>query len=211
MIELLVVIVIIAILAGLLLPAVIGGIKKGDITQAQSECRLLETAMMSYLQDYGKFPGQFDDGSGGGNADYHIYQEYDDLFRILRGTNDSGSVKDLLGLPGCSNWKNQNPRRNVYLTINEKSIATNAPSGQKNWDPAGKVKTKAEVGDLSDPWGNRYVVVADWNNDGKVWADDENASARILRRIAVWSWGPDPTAVGIPSTTNTSHIRTWKN
>jgi prepilin-type N-terminal cleavage/methylation domain-containing protein len=74
MIELLVVIAIIAILASLLLPAVIGGLKKGDIAQAQTECRLVETAMMEYLADYGKFPGQFSPGVVG-DADYHIYQE----------------------------------------------------------------------------------------------------------------------------------------
>jgi hypothetical protein len=97
----------------------------------------------------------------------------------------------------------------VYLALNDKSINTNAPSGQSYWSPS--VKTKAERGDFSDPWGNRYVVVADWNLDGRVWADDQNQSARISRRVAVWSWGPDLTAVGVPNATNTSHIRSWKN
>ena len=56
MIELLVVIAIIAILASLLLPAVIGGIKKADITQAQAEVKLIAAAMNAYRADFGKLP-----------------------------------------------------------------------------------------------------------------------------------------------------------
>ena len=212
MIELLVVIAIIAILAGLLLPAVIGGVKRAELTQAKSEVSLLATAMTAYLNDYSKFPGQSLTITGLGVID-HTYTDYNLLVATLRGTNHmskSGyAIKDMLGTADCnSNWNNQNSRNKVYLNVSDKSIATN---GTENLDDA-IVATK---GDLADPWGNRYVVVADWSMDGKVSADGET----VFRKVAVWSWGPDVSAVppsvaaraSYFSPTNTSHIRSWRN
>lgn len=196
MIELLVVIAIIAILAGLLLPAVIGGVKRAEITQAQSEVKLLEQAMKAYFADYQKWPGQCT-GRGAGQ-----YDDYNLLIATLRGTNTLGTVQQALGLdssPG-NNWKNQNSRRKKYLEVSDKSICTN-----------GTVNTGASVaacyGDLMDPWGNRYVVVADMVGNGTISADGET----LQRNVAVWSWGPDTAAVNVTSKTNTSHIRSWRN
>ncbi len=198
MIELLVVIVIIAILAGLLLPAVIGGLKKADITQAQTETKLLESALMSYWNDFGKFPGQAINISGGGIVD-HKYEHYPRMIATLRGSNlPGGNAQTLLGISG-NNWYNQNPGQKVYLQVNEKSIATNGSVTLGYAIPA-------TLGDLADPWGNRYVVMADWSGDGQIQADGET----LMRKVAVWSWGPDTKAVGVFSSTNTSHIRSWR-
>jgi len=193
MIELLVVIAIIAILAGLLLPAVIGGIKRAEITQAQTEVKLLAAALTSYLNDYSKFPGQA--ALSGASTD-HTYTDYYMLIATLRGTNLAGTAQDLLGLTG-NFWNNQNPRKKVYLQVSEKSIATN---GTINTADA----TVATLGDLADPWGNRYRVVADWSMDGQVFADNET----VFRTVAVWSWGSDTSFT--PNSTNTAHVRSWR-
>lgn len=194
MIELLVVIAIIAILAGLLLPAVIGGVKRAEITQAQSEVKLLDQALKAYFADYQKWPGQFT-GRGAGS-----YDDYNLLIATLRGTNTVGTIQAALGLDAGNNWKNQNSRRKKYLEVSEKSICTN-----------GTVNTGASVaacyGDLMDPWGNRYVVVVDMAGNGTISADGET----LQRNVAVWSWGPDTSAVNVQSKTNTSHIRSWRN
>ena len=194
MIELLVVIAIIAILSGLLLPAVIGGIKKGEITLAQSEVKLLDQALRAYQADFQKFPGPY---SGMNDDSYKNY--YYQLICTLRGSNTPGLAKDTLGLNGAGNWKNQNPRQRVYLALSDKSICTN---GAVNYGAA----TVATLGDLMDPWGNRYNVVVDFNADGQVSADGET----LRRPVAVWSWGPDLTNVNVTGPTINSHIRSWR-
>jgi type II secretory pathway pseudopilin PulG len=200
MIELLVVIVIIAILAGLLLPAVIGGIKKGEITQAQSDIKLFMTAMNAYAVDYKKYPGQARTADGSKGLADHKYTHYQNLTATLRGSNiPGGSVATMLGTGG-NNWMNQNPQGKVYLHIPESSICTN---GTENYNYA----IKASRGDFMDPWGNRYVVIADWSNDGKVLADGET----VMQTLAIWSWGPDQNSTNLlENSKNFNHIRSWR-
>jgi len=196
MIELLVVIVIIAILAGLLLPAVIGGFKKAEITEVQTTERLLEMAIQAYYNDYGKYPGQ------NGPDDSHQYVDYYFLIATLRGSNlVGGSAAQILANPKGYNWKNQNPKMKVYLDISDKNIYTNTNKGST---PDTGVRIDAAYQDLQDPWGNRYMVVADWNHDGLITADGE----QIRRTIAVWSWGSSNKTSA--SSTEPSHIRSWR-
>ena len=210
MIELLVVIAIIAILASLLLPAVIGGIKKADITQAQAEVKLIAAAMNAYRADYGKWPAEYTTRATSTAA----YWDYKDLIAALRGSNVAGTVQDQLGLSG-SNWKNQNPKQRIYLQVSERSIATNVTGNAGTYSgstAANGYPYAAAVGELSDPWGNRYVVLPDWDMDGVIKGADGETSIRAS--VAVWSWGPTPTqgASGnnFESSTNTTHIRSWR-
>ncbi len=199
MIELLVVVAIIAILAGLLMPAIISGMKQAEITQAKTDAKLLEQAINSYRADYQKFPGQFP-GRGAGP-----YQDYNLMVATLQGSNVTGTAADFLT---GSSWKNQNPRQKAYLQVSDKFICTNGTV------TAGGAVV-ATKGDLMDPWGNRYMVVVDFDSKGTVDADGET----VQREVAVWSWGPNPLAVpaawgsveASSSPTNTSHIRSWRN
>ncbi len=210
MIELLVVIVIIAILAGLLLPAVIGGLKKADITQAQSETKLIAMAMEAFRQDYGKWPAEYP----GRDTSTQAYWDYADLINTLRGSNITGTVQDQLGLSG-NHWANQNPKRKVYLQVSEKSIVTNTSGTAGTYSgttAANNQPYAASSGMLADPWGNRYVVLPDWNMDGEIRGADGETSIRA--NVAVWSWGPNPTPGSggtLENPTNTTHIRSWRN
>jgi prepilin-type N-terminal cleavage/methylation domain-containing protein len=56
LIELLVVIAIIAVLAGLLLPALAGAREHAKRTRAQTEMKMLQTAIAMYESDYGVLP-----------------------------------------------------------------------------------------------------------------------------------------------------------
>jgi len=209
MIELLVVIAIIAIiaiLASLLLPAVIGGIKNAEITQAQTEVKLIEAAINAYRVDYGKYPNE-----GKGNDE--LYYGYRILIDTLRGSNTPGNVQDLLGI-GLT-WKNQNPRQRIYLQISEESIQTNAPGSQTIWISTGEgqLAVEARQGELADPWGNRYVVAVDMTHDGTVGNQNLNfADGEVIRRgAAVWSWGPtNRGSFCTPSKNDKTHIRSWR-
>ena len=190
LIELLVVMAIILVLAGLLLPAIIGGIKKGEVAQARTDVKLIETAVLGYLNEYGKFPGQPRDGTMD-----HLYTQGDDyrmLIATLRGSTIIGTVQDFLSADG---WKNQNPRKKIFLEISEKNVVTNSASGG----------TDAQLGELADPWGHRYQVKADWAMGGNV--SDADGEQVMNHSVAVWSWGPTNTTV---SATDTSHIRSWR-
>jgi prepilin-type N-terminal cleavage/methylation domain-containing protein len=210
MIELLVVIAIIAILAGLLLPAVIGGLKKADVTQAQTEVRLIAAAMNAYRADYGKWPGEYP----GRVTTKQIYWDYKALIAVLRGSNIAGTVQDQLGLGSA--WKNQNPKQRVYLQVSEKNIATNGNGTDGSYSgslvaPNPPQPYVADTGMLADPWGNRYVVLPDWNMDGIIEGPDGESSIRAS--VAVWSWGPNPVpgpGGTLESPTNTLHIRSWR-
>ena len=54
LVELLVVVGIVVILAGLVLPAVIGGAQQGRITQAKSDMKAIQMALAQMEQTYGR-------------------------------------------------------------------------------------------------------------------------------------------------------------
>ena len=66
---------------------------------------------------------------------------------------------------------------------------------------------------MTDPWGNHYEVVADWNFDNKIDnpANTADAGNVFNRGVAVWSYGPNG-AKGITTQNNAdgTHIRSWK-
>jgi type II secretory pathway pseudopilin PulG len=105
LVELLVVISIIAILAGILLPAVIGAFKKASETQVRTEVKSLETAIKAYVNEYSKFP----EGNGGADITYGVSgRDNRDIVRVLRGIDST-----------------LNPRRIVFIEIQENSLDAN--------------------------------------------------------------------------------------
>jgi len=179
LIELLVVIAIIALLAGILLPVISSAITKGEITKARGEVHALARAVEAYQMEYSQYPGQSGNGSGG---DHDYKGDYQQLISVLRGSNiTSGTFS--------------NPRQMIFLDVSDKSIVTNNAGGT------------AQNGDLADPWGDTYRVVADWNFDNTI--NSPQADGQIVggRGVAVWSWGPKSRQ---DDATDSSHIRSWK-
>ena len=87
LLELLVVIGIIAILAGLLFPAITGALRTAQKNKAIGDCRAIETAIMQYYNEYNKWPGS------------------------------GGSVNSIIDiLIGGSSSTAQNPRQSKFLT-----------------------------------------------------------------------------------------------
>jgi prepilin-type N-terminal cleavage/methylation domain-containing protein len=180
LVELLVVITIIALLAGLLLPVIIGAIGKAEKAKAQGEVNAIATAIEQYQIEYSKFPNQT--GTSSGDHQYGA-SEYINLIAALRGSNF---------MWGGSSYANT--RGHVFLSVDEKSIVASNASGT------------AAVGMLSDPWGNRYEIIADWNFDNRIDNPMADGSRVAGRGVAVWSRGPK----GIVTAGDPSHIRSWK-
>jgi len=182
LVELLVVISIIALLAGLLLPVILGAIKRAEVAKADGEVKAIAAAVEHYQVEYSKYPGQ----NAGTSDKQYTSTDYKNLIATLTGSN--------------INWNsaNSNPRGIVFLSVDQKSYATNNTGGN------------AQTGDLADPWGNRFEVVADWNFDNKIdnpgnLADGENV---YNRGVAVWSYGPKGSATVNKS--EGTHIRSWR-
>jgi prepilin-type N-terminal cleavage/methylation domain-containing protein len=94
LVELLVVISIIAILAGILLPTVVGAFKKASDAQVRTELKSIETAVKAYVNEYSKLP--LEDGDQGDSPDVHL--DTDAKSQLL--------IRKLVG---------ENPRKIVFL------------------------------------------------------------------------------------------------
>jgi len=186
LVELLVVITIIALLAGLLLPVIVGAIKKAEIHKALGEVTAIAAALEHYQVEYSKYPGQ----TSGGSGSDHQYagggggSEYAKLINVLRGTNYD------------TTWSN--PRSVVFLSVDDRSMSTNSN---------GSGSYSAQPGEMADPWGDHYEVIADWNFDNQI--DSADQVKVTGRGVAVWSYGPW-TANDTPKLGAGKNIHSWK-
>jgi len=162
LVELLVVVSIIGILAGLILPIVAGSNKRSMVLRAQIDVAALKMAIEKYATDnHGKLPvchAPFVDDDGKCDDDYMdengrlTKRGYDVLTQLLSGVDiEYDSTKDNLfddddekanDTTKHSSWVKVNPRKVAYLDVSQ-DFALNG---------------------MRDPWGNRYVIVFDYDN-----------------------------------------------
>jgi prepilin-type N-terminal cleavage/methylation domain-containing protein len=144
LIELLTVITIIAILMGLLFPAI--GVVKDQARKAEAKAAVsqIAAAVKQYYTEYGKYPSTAtttptaDATVGGPDSG----SDNSDLFNVLRDRDAGVNASHAL-----------NPRRIVFFE--GKSVADNtAPKG--GFDSTGK---------FYDPWGSQYGVSIDFDYD----------------------------------------------
>lgn len=90
LIELLIVIAIIAILAGLAFPAVQGALDSGKKAQARNDLQQIVMAVKAYQLEYGKLPLLSESASSG-----DVPTNNSHLFNVLRGTGNEGEDKDM--------------------------------------------------------------------------------------------------------------------
>ncbi len=150
LIEIMVVIGIMALLAGMLLGGLSAAKKKAKKTQARSEIDQIVTAWKAYYSDYRHFPDV-----GAGKSYKNLTEMGVDAVRIIQG-NYSGDDGD--------EWGKKNPRKTKYLDFHPRF--TDQPLDPK-W-------TDKKMG-MHDPWGNLYKIALDQSPyDGVVDADGES-------------------------------------
>lgn len=165
LVELLVVIAIIAVLAGLLLPALAGAREHAKRTRAQTEMKLLQTAIAMYESDYGVLPmdGSIDRVLG--------HEKYTDMICILQ-----NAPIDDCGETGCPDHKDcSNTRGKRYL-----DVVTELGPG-KFRDPWATTTNRQE-----------YKVALDLDYDGDIEANSTDGPyEKVYGRVAIWSEGKD--------------------
>ena len=162
LVELLAVIVIIAILLSMAVPGVNRVINSARGAQARTEVKSIETAVLAYYNEYGRFPHPADDDVSYGELGETPNME---LMNVLRAVEGDGN-------PG----HRRNARRILFLEVSERSLT---PPGETEPD-----------GNYRDPWGNQYEITIDADFNGHcenvpTYGTVEN------RRVVVWSHGRD--------------------
>lgn len=147
LIELLTVITIIAILMGLLFPAI--GIVKEQARKAEAKAAVVQVAaaVKQYFTEYGKYPVGGQDPTTDltfGNAALSNAE----LFDILRNVG-----------PGGGQPNEYNPRAIVFFE--GKGATSEPPKGGFAAADSGSIKKGSYV----DPWGKQYQIIIDANYD----------------------------------------------
>lgn len=160
LIELLTVIAIIAILMGLLLPALNAAKNAARKAQAKNDLAQFVTAIKQFYNDYGTYPV---DPSITSDAEYGASGETHDcdVVNVLRADTNTGDI-----ITGGTN---------IGISINTRQVSyLDVPFVKDNMNPksglAGSSTTVngAKPGDWFDPWGSPYIVAIDANYDGYV-------------------------------------------
>jgi type II secretory pathway pseudopilin PulG len=203
LVELLVVVGIVVILAGLVLPAVIGGAQQGRITQAKSDMKAIQMALAQMDQTYGRIlkassatPAvvTFSTSSTGTttvtanrkSSDSNLPSGSDSTDYAVIGSGNTAAYNSLIAeLTGTGNKSGSLiPYRHNLRKI--KFLDPNA-----NFNPAEDYDSAANTPLLwRDPWGNPYTIMINVDGRDRIVRPDDNTKY-IMGKTAVYSFGPN--------------------
>lgn len=190
LLELLVVITIIAILAGLVAAQAVKMIDEGNRLKVQTVITTLKNGIDAFQADYNRFPLDANINRANG----------EDAPEIL--TDGSNSLVDaIMGIPPAAGGTDLNPKRTHFAEF--------TPA---KGDHHGLVGT-ARPSRLHDMWGQPYRILLDTNSDNQVKNPDatntapkisQNQGKHLTVKVAVYSCGKDK----IPQTAD--DIVSWR-
>lgn len=183
LVELLIVVGIIAVLAGLVLPAVIGGIQQGRITQAKSDLAAIMMALKGVEGAYGKMVKL----TSGSNYTFNGKSVTAASNVITLGGSSNLDAYDAfiaeLCVPGNSGL--------TGLNINARKIKFLEP--RASFDPSAAYTTAANTAQLwRDPWGTPYKLLINVTGADSITVGSKTLAAKA----AGYSFGPNGTDDG---------------
>jgi prepilin-type N-terminal cleavage/methylation domain-containing protein len=187
LIELLTVIAIIAILAGLLVPTIKSTMQKAETAKAKTAIVGLSTAFRAYYTEYGKWPVA-DTYAVNSNLTYCVDTN---LVILLRGVNNAGSATIV-----STSTLQGNPRGITFLEFKAQDLNAS--------------------GDFVDPWKQRYYCRFDISYANAVQTPFMLPDAPgdiVYQGFLIWSAGPDgqyDTFGDVPpSALNKDNVKSW--
>ncbi len=205
LIELLVVVAIIALLAGLILPAVVMGQQKGRITQAKSDMAAILLALKGVENTYNKMVTvNSSDRAIFDGKEAAVYETEDSKTKVIKLGGGLVSATDKTE----DDNKDQNKAYDAFileLTLpNKKSsggsfeITPNINKRRKQFldpktkfDPAAGYNTADNKKQLwRDPWGNRYVILINTNFSDEI-QNPAATSKKLSAKAVIYSLGPN--------------------
>lgn len=172
LIELLTVIAIIGVLAGLLFPAIKNSLLKAEAAKAQAGIAGLQTAFRSYYTEYGKWPASESDPT---KPTIYVSSK---LLGILKGQDVQGPVGGGTDANVLSVTYNGNPRHVTFLEF--KAADLNVVS--------------VNVTNFIDPWKGVYRCRFDSDYDNQVpnpFLTPAPPATLLTVGFLIWSAGPD--------------------
>lgn len=188
LVELLIVVGILGILAGLLIPAVIGAKQQGRVTQARADMSTIRTAFEAMNNQYGKMAAK--NGSNYELGGESLGNATDGCVTLNGSTNgdtaSDGYCKAIAELsdPGTKSFANVS-----NLSVNKRRIRFLDP--RPEYDPS-KSCTDADNKPHTwlDPWGNAYYIRINVDKSEEI-PDPSGVKSKLSGRIVLWSAGPD--------------------
>ena len=168
LIELLMTVAIVVILAGILVPAVMSGIKKGQQAKAKAEIVTLLNAIKQYENTYNKLP-----------LTRYIDPEHPDEEKYYKADNTSKAQF-------VSSWLIQALQADTSI----KNAAGNSVNPRKIQFLE---KRNTGEGDYDDPWGNEYKIIFRADEEIPLTAlySANTTGGKIYQSVVIWSAGPD--------------------
>ena len=214
LVEILVAVGIIAVLAGLLIPAVYSSQQRGRIAAANADMKSIEIAFHGLDGKYGRML-KYDGGTYyfGGKA---LSAPVDGSVTIgaLKSSGEYDDSTAVMAIYRAAIAELSDPTNAAIsdeVSVNTNRLKLLEPRGEYN--PALNYNDAANLPYLwLDPWGNPYLIRINVDTTEKI-PDPTSATAtdRVARKIILWSLGPD--GKGSDTATdaaNTDNICSWK-
>ena len=181
------VIAIIAVLMGMLIPAISSMREKARVAKAKADMMTLKTAILNYEATYGTLPFIKDSSS----EDPGSNELWND--KIKTELKSDGTEKNT----SEANKKRYDQLIQILANVNITSDDWTAVKNAKNEGNIRNIKMldvqpEFEKKGLRDPWGNRYVILIDGNYDGVVTKPSDSA-ATYKGSVFIYSLGPNKT------------------
>lgn len=183
LVELLTVVAVIAILAGITIPVVVGMSSKGKEVTARADMNAIKLALTQFKSDYSVWPVTPSASDTLLRAGFSAKDKDEDIDKLMQELTLIEAKPGTDNVPGAYT-PTLNKKKRKYLDAPAKPVPALI---EVNSVPSGFFKL--------DPWGRRYNIAIDTNYDKKLeltaaFLGTGSTAETIVGDVAVYSYGP---------------------